>query len=102
MSPLRETRPVATADQVPSSRSNFVPSGVPVMANLLRAIDPASIAFVTAPAAMVVANVPVPEPVTFPVNVIVWSPVLIPVSSRSAFKVVSVWTSGAPEPAVLR
>lgn len=35
------------------------------------AIDPASIALVTTPAAIVVAKEPVPEPVTFPVRVIV-------------------------------
>lgn len=37
-----------------------------------------SLALVTAPAAMVAAKLPVPLPVTSPVRLIVWSPVLVP------------------------
>lgn len=37
----------------------------------------ANLALVTTPAAIVAANEPVPDPVTSPVKVIVWSPVLV-------------------------
>ena len=47
----------------------------------------ASLAFDTASFAIVAAKDPVPEPVTSPANVMVWSPVLLPMRPRSFFKV---------------
>ena len=41
-------------------------------------MDPANMALVTLRAPMAVAKLPVPVPVTSPVRVIVWSPVLVP------------------------
>lgn len=41
---------------------------------------------VTRPVPIVVANVPVPEPVTSPVKVIVWSPVFVPDELPEKFK----------------
>ena len=46
--------------------------------SLAAVIDPASMALVTFKAPIVVAKLPVPDPVTSPVRVIVWSPVLEP------------------------
>ena len=45
---------------------------------VVRSMLPANIAFVTTLLAMVVVKLPVPDPVTFPVRVMVWSPVLVP------------------------
>ena len=51
----------------------------------------ASMALVTLLLPIAVANEPVPEPVTSPVSVIVWSPELVPVRPRSVLSVASVW-----------
>jgi hypothetical protein len=60
----------------------------------------ASFAFVTA--ASVVANEPVPEPVTSPVKVIVWSPVFVPLKFEPVTEPVAATEVGviAPRPMV--
>ena len=67
---------MAVPFQVPDVIVPTVAISVPT--NLEAAILPASIALVTLKAPMVVAKLPVPDPVTSPVKVIVWSPVLVP------------------------
>ena len=58
----------------------------------------ASFALVTTPAAMVAANEPVPDPVTSPVNVIVWSPVFVPLRLDPLTAPTDVTASGVIEP----
>ena len=68
--------PTTVPCQVPEVIVPTVAISVPT--NLDAAIEPASIALVTTPACIVVAKLPVPEPVTLPVRIMVWSPVLVP------------------------
>ena len=58
----------------------------------------ASFALVTTPAAMVEANEPVPDPVTSPVNVIVWSPVFVPLKLDPLITPIDVTPDGVIEP----
>ena len=67
--------------QVPDVIVPTVAISVPT--SLDEAINPANIPLVTLRFPMDVANDPVPDPVTSPVKVIVWSPVLVPETEAS-------------------
>ena len=62
--------------QVPAVIVPTVAISVPT--SFAAVMDPANMALVTLRAPMAVAKLPVPVPVTSPVRVIVWSPVLVP------------------------
>ena len=67
---------MAVPVQVPEVIVPTVAISVPT--SFAAVMDPANMALVTLRAPMAVAKLPVPVPVTSPVRVIVWSPVLVP------------------------
>ena len=90
---VKPVPPLMAATAVPVQVPEvIVPTvAISVPTNFAAVMDPANMALVTFKAPMAVAKEPVPEPVTSPVRVIVWSPVLVP--ERLAAEILLVTTT---------